>query len=313
MDVKKIVAFLLLILVILVFSGCAGGSSVKTGSGQEDKTGYGLKATLKFDTRWISSGKVNYELTLVNSGVNTVTITQGDNFKLTTKMKLEGANLFTDDSINNFYSRVFQNGNDITLGHDQTITVAGVLQIRDDVLASKTIDSFDYVLQIIYHYKTEFNNNIHINTEFKTSNLMTVKDSVSQAAPVQVTSLELIPGTTNTDYDLLFGVEDKAKSYSSSVQPVQIDNIVFSMGNAQLSGCTPWTKESSNQYKTMDSPKLSSEFRNLVMRCQVSIDEGKDYDTKVFGSFEYDYKIVQTGTVNLPKIQDNMFDDTSSK
>lgn len=300
---KKLFIGLFLIFV-LVFSGCSSGGSGFSlfGSSSKtpvvDRTGEGLKVNFETKEDWISTRELRYTLTLENTGIEPVVLKK-ENFKLVTN---QDGIVLDQMSVDNFYNLVFKGSDTLTIYHDQKITgIVGSIFLDKDFFEKKTRENFDYVLKIKYDYKTSFSNNLEI--DLMSSNLIKILDSVSQAAPVQVTKIELKPISSN-EYVLNYYLNDKGQT-SAEDRRVNLKNMKIVFRTTELTGCKGIVyKDSVYKDVGLDSLVISRDTPEIIVACKVDIsdvEKNSKMTTTTFGSFDYEYKIDVKKTITLPK------------
>ena len=230
---KKFIVILVLILMV-AFSGCSGKFSFPSSSSSNlgktpdvDTSGKGLEVKFNVDDQWISTKRVDYTITLKNSGLNEVVL--GDeNVKLTTMQSTnELTSVFTDESIFEFENSILMDNGQLELNHDESREdIRGSLFIKDDFFADLTYEKINYLLSINYDYETEFSNNLEFDLNSKT--IMRVLDKVGQAAPVNIYKIEMTP-YSGDEYILNYYFRDNGPTGSSgnsiSIQKNDIDLI----------------------------------------------------------------------------------------
>lgn len=299
----KKVLMIIFFAILMLFSGCSGmtgSSTTKSNTPQDiDRSGTGLEVTFNVDSQYIEKQKLLYTINVKNSGVNPITLSK-ENFMLTTTFVDEGKDVFTQDSINEFYNKLFPNGN-LELYHDQEIKSAGILVIDDNYFNDKTKTSLKYNLKVEYHYKTDFSNNLELTYKNGLFQLKTL-DTVSQAAPVQITAIKLVPGIKTSEYILEYHLNDKGNN-GDSTNSIQIENIgITYRGQNIIGNCKPNYK--GNMAKTNSAEIGSFGLKKgdvLIVECSVNIEGEDSFTTKTEGSFEYKYTILKTGEVTIPR------------
>ncbi len=298
---KKVYAILFLI-GVLFFSGCAS-SNVKQGSDSEIVNGRGLEVDFQIDDNRISVGKIAYKLTLENSGKNPVELVRGDNFKIRTKQDWSSGEIITSESINSFYSKIFEENNERIIRNGEEIIVSGVLEINPDFLREADLENIDLEILINYNYKTEFTNNVIIDTTYEMgTDLFKVDGNVKQAAPVQITKIKLEPTLSKGNYELNFYFDDKGNRQMGDDGSVKLSNLKFEFSRDDIaSSCKPYY-EIGDKFQSVDEYVLNENVGDFVVICEVSIDENLGfYNTIISGSFEYDYNLKFTETIDLPE------------
>ena len=315
----KIILIMLLFSVFLLISGCST-SSIFPGTSKPsyintpkvDTTGDGLDVNLKLDNRWIGDKLVGYDLSLKNSGIEPIKLSK-DNFKISTLEILNG-NKYVISNFNSFYSKVFQNG-DLTLYHDQSLPsfVNGEFEINEEYFKDLTKNDFTILLNINYPYKTEFANNVVLNMKTKTLN---VKNSLSQAAPINVKKIILKPTINNGIYEIGFYIRDTSNSmfgsFSNLYREADFTNMNFKFGTIKLNDCSLWKEKDSVLQKVSDNLNYNSMVlnnknnRELVVVCKIDLRKFKNQETIstiVSGELDYKYYMRFSKKIELPEIR----------
>lgn len=288
------------LILILLFSGCAGSNSQNNPTPVQIN-GEGLKMDFQTDEKFITVRQIDYILTLENTGLEPVVLTK-NNFKLTTVNKVGSNSVFDQASVDKFYNTLFKSENSLTIYRNQKITgVIGSLFVNEDFFKLKTQENFEYILSTKYDYKTSFSNNLQL--DFKSSNLITILDPVSQAAPVKITKIELSPLSTS-DYVLKYYLSDKGQS-SANDRTVSLKNVNILFRTTQLSSCKGLVfKDGTYKEVGIESLKINKEMSEVIVACKVSFtdaDKASKFITTTSGSFEYTYQIDIKKTINLPQ------------
>jgi hypothetical protein len=283
--VMKKLYFLFAILLIF-FAGCGGS---KIGLAEEDITGDGLEVDISFDSSNINLGKVNYEITFENTGKDNVDL-QSSNFVLTTVEEVNSQSIFTQDSISNFYNRIFPNTNLVLYQNQVVGPLTGVLFVDEEYRKDLAHEYFTAILNVKYPYRTEFKNNLEI--DLMGQDQFKVIDSVSQAAPVKITDIEL-EQISLEEFNLILEVENTGGAGTSA----EIENTDFKMnfrGNPiELNACETYVIVDKYK-KKMEKLKFDSTISSITISCPVSFtddDVANKFTTTISGEFSYDYKI----------------------
>lgn len=296
---KLTLAFFLIC--ILVFSGCTGFSGGKSKTPEVDRTGEGLKVTFEVDEKWISVRQLDYKLTLENSGVEPVVLKK-ENFLLKTDVKMQdSSSVIEQASLDNFYKTLFKDSDSITIYHDQKISdVTGSLYIKDEFFKKRTQEKFQYVLSTKYDYKTTFSNNVQI--DLKSSELLKVLDTPSQAAPVQVKKIEL-KRLPDEQYAVYYYLKDMGQ-LSDNQRSVKLKNIQINFRTATLSGCKGLVfKDGVYKEVGIEALVINADTPEVIIACKVDvsdIEKTSKMITTTFGSFEYSYNIDIVKPITLP-------------
>lgn len=306
---------ILILLVSFLFSGCDmsvdgmkngffsafESSASHSNSGKEvDNTGSGLDLKLNIDSKNINSGRLIYEVSMENSGAEPILINTG-NFKLGTKQEY-GSGILESGTVEAFYTKVLSSW-DGKLYQNMDFKQGGVLKISDDFLKSH-VEGFDMFLRVNYPYKTEFVTNIELVENYGLFEIKSGK-SFEQASPIQVNKVDLIPDVGENMYILEVEINDKGDRGDISKledKGIVLNNFDIFFGKESLRGkceIKPETVEVSSSidlknFKVMDGSKL-------VLECPVSIVEKEGFVTQITGSFDFEYDIVDSVSVRIPK------------
>lgn len=304
----------ILVLTILLFilSSCAslpGLNSGGSGGGpdiREPTTGRGLELNFRIDTRWISLKEVGYRLEVRNSGRDPI-ILRPENVRLRTSEVLQdGSSAITQDSLQEIYSQLFSQSGELILNNGQNKVVTGVITIDDRYFDDLNRQSFTYVLSVEYDYRTSFSNNVVVDME----NRRVSVDRISQAAPVQMTRIELEPRQGGR-YVLTYHIEDRGDSSNLRGKRVEITNREINFGSNRLS-CDPYRLENDNRRELLTSGAILTDNSNrILLVCDFNPSDYERQDglvnSQTFGSFEYRYTVERSGTVSLPRQRGDLF------
>lgn len=295
--------FVLIFLMLFVFSACSGGLNFggsKTNYPDAVRSGDGLRISFNLDDRLIKSGKLSYEVTLSNDGKESIVLNR-ENFKLGVDTTEQ---VFTQDSIDKFYLGVL-GGESLTLYQGQEIVKSGVLILDSNFLSDRVLPDFKVSLDVNYDYKTEFNNNLEFYLDKSVFNLRTL-DSVSQAAPVQIRSINLEPDFADS-YLLEFEFSNVGQSGNLFAKEIviDIDNFNVVLGTNDISSnCVPVYRKGNYDVEVENRKyKINDNEGTLVAKCNVNFPNqvGEGFNTKVQGSFDYNYKMKFETKITLPK------------
>ncbi len=306
MDLKKEVLLILILTILLLFSGCNSliGSS-QTGSDIKiDNTGIGLEVDFNIDDSRIENRILDVDLTLKNSGKEAVILKKDQNsFSIRTQTSNKnGESLFDKSSIDKYLNVIFKGKDTITLYQNQEIIIPSFPLLLDSKEFLTMPENEIILLNIKYNYKTEFSNNV--NVDLSSKNLLKVTDSISQAAPVQLDDIELKMVDLDK-YEIGFSIIDKGPYFSTNQRFVYLDNINlgFSDYNINFNSCTLWEKRNTGFQKATINSKvtLSSLISEILITCPVDLSRNsKEFSTEVKGSFEYIYSLTFEEKINLP-------------
>ena len=295
---KKIIA--LFMLSFFVFSSCSSvlGPGPKNDPLEIPVIGYGLELDLRLDSRYVAQNKIIYELDLKNSGYKDVVLSQSD-FKFYTVETYTG---FSASSIEEFYLKIFSDSSDLILVNSQEKKVSGIFEI-DESFKNHSLDSLSYILDANYEYETIFDNNLEFvynNGIFELRKL----DKISQAAPLQISDIKLVPDVQKDQYVLEYYFDDRGGAYFAlDDTQVKIDSIRIQLGTMDItSDCKGIEKEGAKKIKeVLMSELLVKRNSNLIVECKIILDKKESFTTKTLGNFNYEYKIKKKGMISVPR------------
>jgi len=303
--------FLFVLFLLLVFSGCSNNqylpflsNSNEVRGPNVDNSGSGLGVSLDLNTRWISDKIVSYDLSLKNTGVEPIILNR-NNFRLSTKQVLDGSQvLFGFDK---FYDDLFKNG-DLKLYHDQDVPsiIKGQFEIIKPYFNDVNNNNIVLNLNVNYNYETKFSNNVVIDMSQKS---LTVKDTLSQAAPVNIKKIILKPTLNSNIYEIGFYIKDIASSFGVDYNEVDFTNVNFKLGINDLNDCSLWANDGNGPKKiadTMDLNKMvlsKNKINTLIAVCKVDLSDYTNDErrsTVVSGVLDYNYKLRISKIISLP-------------
>ncbi len=287
------------VIFLLVISGCSNSSNYP----EENTRGVGLEISLQTDQRWVNLLQVGYSLKIKNSGNDPITLTR-ENFRLGTDMRPDGiSEIFTKESIDEFYSKILGSQSELTVYRNQELHFSGILNINEEFYNNINNDGFTYFLLTNYEYETRFDNNLQLTVSEKRLR----SDTISQAAPVQVTDIELIPRPGDI-YAIGYNIEDRGPSRNDRTTNIQIRslNLQFSNQPLSLGDCRYFGIEQNNRNTQLDPSNLmiNNRFQKILVSCDIdvsSFDKNTPTNIKTSGSFSYQYTLRNEGTVRFPK------------
>jgi hypothetical protein len=301
MNIKKVV---LLLCISLIISSCTTSSSPSSsgwfGFGNNDlqggsdtpKTGNGLEINLKLDDNLLP--KLRYDLTLKNTGDKMIEV-QMEEFIFTTEQRINGQIIFTQESLTAMYNKIFSQGNILQVPPSgKELVISGSLSIIPEYYKDLTNQGFTYHINVKYDYTTEFDNNVQLDLEkyeIKT-------DRPSQAAPVKMNKLEILPTEDDSYFQLIYTIVDSSSSFDQTL--VQIEDLDIFFGSQSLS-CRYFYEDKEDYIETQE-PILSELYSSLLVVCDVY---SSDFDldsittTKTSGSFSYQYTIKEFGDIKF--------------
>lgn len=282
---------------LLIFTGCSGISNTKSGPVEKLISGKGLEVDFDIDDEYISSGKLRYEITLENSGELPVVLKR-ENFILSYSPDDE---IITSDSIESFYNKVFDGNSKIEIYSGQEFSTAGVLNIKNNFLTDTILSEFKIRLSINYDYSTQFSNNILIDTTYKKgSELFDITDKLSQAAPIVIDDIEMIPELEEGEFELIYYFDNNGYAGDMDNVYVEIKNVDMGIGTNSIS-CNPRIKDGDN-FREVSKYFISSDMEGeLIALCPVSLNSNDIYNTITFGSFDYNYEMEFSEVISLPE------------
>jgi hypothetical protein len=284
---------------LIFFSSCSsfiGSSSVPS----EIIRGEGLEVrfNLKND-EWISTTReVRYDIRIKNSGKEDITLNGGDNFKLIFDISGYGDGVIEEDSLNQFYQDVLL-GSSKTFKPNEEISREGSLRIVDNIFSNINIEEFNIYLYVNYDYKTTFSNNIDFDLD---NNYLQVKDTISQAAPIKIKSIDYFRSSNGPE--IQFNIRDEGESGRNS--DIVIENYQFRFSNSDItSDCKNFLKVEDRIIPVGSSGRLmlNSDTTEVVISCGIPIREdynGNLVSTIVSGELNYNYKFSVSQRVRLP-------------
>jgi len=314
---KKIILMIFLT-TILIISGCSSqsgssfSSNQKTGTQSKDITGSGLEVDFTINTDDILAKKISYNLNIKNSGEKTIKLNK-DNIKLITIEKLnDGSNIFTQKSLENFYSNIFSS-NELSLVQNQEITgISGILEINDKYFKNINNDKFSYILNLNYNYQTTFSNNVQLDLSKSLNNRLNLLDQLSQAAPVKLENINLLNGPTNSEYILEFKIVDDNSFSFSKETIVKFSNLEFKFKNQILNNCKYYIKTNKyNKEINFENFILNKENKEVILKCLVDLSKNKNsgpINTIVSGNLFYNY---DSKIINEIKLPDKRIENTN--
>jgi hypothetical protein len=288
---KLFVGFLLIFVVVLSSCSSLGGGS-KTDYPDEVKSGKGLSVDFNTDDRLIKSGKLQYEISLENSGKEEITLSR-QNFVLSVDTT---QSVFTSASVEEFYTSILENG-DLILYPNQEVQAGGVLEFEPNFLENRVLPDVSLILSINYDFTTEFDSTVNLVRDNGIWKLNS--DNSNQAAPVKIDKLEL-EINQGDNYYLIFYFNDVGQNgdlLSKNVL-INIDNFNARLGTTSLS-CVPSYYDGKFFTSTSDYI-INSQRDDLVARCSVSITDSSSYSSKVISTFDYNYKMKFEEKITFP-------------
>lgn len=304
---KLFVGFVLLLMIFLGACSSTGGSTSgvggKGGGGgtaqgdEEDKTGKGLEISFDVDEKWLGVRELNYELRLKNTGKFDIEL-DSSNFELRTVQRdFNNNDIFELESMNDFYNTIFKDGS-LVLRQNQYMNYFGQLFIHEGFFDNPNNEEFQYVISAQYDYRTEFDNNLEIMPGEK----ILKHDTISQAAPIQVTDIEL--GVTRDSFVIEYTIQDVGPGYFGDEKTIFIENIDLYFAESPLSNCRAYAKKGDDVFPMdMGDVFLSDEQNRVVISCRINLDSYPEFsytNVKTEGSFEYSYQVQETRSVRLP-------------
>lgn len=287
----------LLFLFLLIFlTGCSfiGSSVDKTGSEEEIIKGEGLKVSVGVDDTWIELAQLTIEVKLENDGDKPITIRKEDISIRTVDRLSDGSQVFTRESLNSFYDGLFSSDREIILQPSQEISQSGVLELENNFFKDMSRESLRYDFRLSYDYETSFSNNVVIDMSQRE---LSISDQLSQAAPIKVKDLELVP-RGGSQYELIYSIENPS---SSQLTRASVMDLQFSFGGRSLI-CQPYLRFDSLGEEVRTPFNLDSSEK-LEVRCNFDISNYEDegpVQTTTSGSIEYEYSIRENLQTSLP-------------
>lgn len=299
----KIQKLFIILTLLTLLSGCTSGSfsffnSKPSNEKEKDITGTGLLIDLEIDKTFVDK-KLNYHLSIENSGSEPITLTQNNLKFYTTQKDTSGKiNAFTTESIQNLKNKIFEDG-PIELPQNSKIAgIVGQLQVADWIYQNSNIKQIDYTFEITYRTKTKFSNNLEIQKLEKIP--LKVVDKISQAAPVQITAISARPFQDDTFY-IDYTITDKASNNLPFI--VKLENFAITLGSESIYECGGFIKKD-NSYQRLPEPlQLTKTQTNINYICKVDFSRFSNTKstTTTSGEFEYEYSHIKKDTITLPK------------
>lgn len=294
---------IVLLFLLLILGGCSNfslGGSSNTDYPSEDNTGVGLEIDFSLDDEWISQKRLDYTLIIKNSGKENIILNK-ENFKFRTIDKINGKYVLTEESINEFYNSIFQSEGNLNLYQNQEFgPIRGSFFIDEVYYSELTHESLTYELEAKYDYTTEFVNNLEFDLTSK--NVIKLLDSLSQAAPIKVNNIDVVPQTKDSVF-FDFKIKDGGPLSFSSERNIKVDSWNFYLGTNELNDCNVYSENSG--FKSLISTeniRLNKDISEVVFSCKVQLGNFKSGDkTKVGGKLSYNYGIKISDKINLPK------------
>jgi len=308
---KTLYKSLCVFVLCLFISGCSGVDGMRNGFGlfsggsgnnvnnvgKVDNTGQGLEVDFNIKSSDISSGRIIYQLSLLNSGKEAVKLTR-NNFKLVFG-RYDNRPVLVQDSIDSFYDKILMDKGEIVLYQNLDIKKEGVLKI-DEAFLKSNVEKFNLDLEITYPSKTEFVSNLELKSEYDMYKIKS-GSNFEQAAAIQVNSLNLIPSYNDEQYILEVGIFDKGESSTGIVSGNDVNNILVELRNFEIKfgekklDCKIKTLNGKESVRDINIRKNS----NVILECPIKIENDGDFTTQVTGSFDYDYSVKKSLEVGM--------------
>ena len=309
--------FLILIFIAIFLSSCITPGGTKNNLPEEDNSGIGLKFTFDLDDNDLAFGNLNYKLSLINTGKETITLTR-DNFKLKTIEKTVEGNIIIDqDSLEEFYNQLFANGElkiyRSTNGNG--FSTSGVLKLNKEYIEDQTKEKVTILLETDYDYGTEFSEQVELTLSNSGDDEFDELRTPEQASPVQMKKIELKKkGIDN--YWIRYTILDKGPNdigFTSSLNRiVKLDNLDFVFSTRHLSNCEyKYDKGSTELSMNENNLVINEEINKIYVECPIDtswIEKETSTLIETSGSFEYNYKLKYQKSFKLPdNINSNNF------
>lgn len=310
---KKFTVFVLIILIF--FSSCSTSNLTSFfGSNQKnkkdidiDKSGRGLEIDFKIDDEYVGQRKLIYSLTLKNSGLKTIKL-EKDDIKFSSFQTIEGKSVITKKTIDNFYEKLFALDSLILIPNNK-ISFEGVFTIDEDFFDNLLNEKIDLRVEVKYDYETEFVENLEI--EYKTGIYeLNSLGRISQAAPIQINNIKLVPTEDEHKYLIQFYFEDLGKSNLDEDLGVEILDFDLNYNTENIdSKCYLLDDELEIIEKNLRNFKIYKK-QNSYLECEITgFDKKESFTTQTSGKFNYIYKIEEIESLNLPDKRKSFKDD----
>ena len=305
-------------LILSFFTSCTlignlipGGTTPPLDPGAGNRNGEGLEVDFSLSKGdHLAGDEFIYELQIENSGKDPITLSR-DNFKLSTIQKVgsDGSytSVFDKESLEkSFYSNIFEESS-LTLQKGDEISKKGVIKVNEEYFENENNQGLDYRLFIEYEYTTYFVINLRVSKESSQIEVIPT-DGLSQAAPIQVRDFKYRV-SSDGEKRVFYSLKD-ISGYSHSGEagsiPIPIDSISFNSEGLQNSNCIKSVESKDFLVKVQDEEwKFTRNYKTLVYDCHIEVNEGisegSSYTTQTSGSFDYVYKILESGEIEFPK------------
>ncbi len=303
--------FILLVLSFsLLFAGCSnlGGSSNggQTGAGEEVVKGEGLEVRFNIDDKYLDfTPDLDYSIEIENSGKHPITLDQSDISIETLQLNDDGSGIIEEQSFEALKDNLFSKNSQIRMPYGTKREAHGTLKIIEDFYKQTAVSDFTINLNIKYEYETDFNNNLEINVA---KNEMDT-DTISQAAPVQMTNIEYRP-KDETSFRLIYTIEDVGDSrFDETI--VEIDRIDVKLGNNNPNSCEVYVEEGNKKTKVDNNQiRLTKDLQKVLYVCDYNLEWDRDetINTVTSGSFTYNYELEFEETIRLPENRGDEFE-----
>ncbi len=309
MTFKKTSIFLI-IFIIFILSSCSDNNKLP----DEIIKGEGLKISFSLTSdKWISTNKqIKYKFILENTGKHPIELNPGTNLKINSQLKTNDPqsydrSVFTSESVANFYQDIFKDSNNQIFPNQKKI-IEGNLEIVEEIFKNPNIKNFKAQLFINYDYITEFSNNLEFNLK---NNEFKILDTLSQAAPIKITKMELDVEKQNEIYNLLLYISDEGQNPQKETIIIEDWNIEM-RGIDISSNCKAYKIENSRpiEFKNNEEVKLNKEILNIILRCPIPSDEEMIFEKTtsiISGNLKYNYKLSNEITIKLPDNREGNF------
>ncbi|MFW5705241.1 MAG: hypothetical protein ACOCXG_05360 [Nanoarchaeota archaeon] len=280
------------VLILLIFAGCSMGSN-KVGPDKKDISGDGLRINFDLGNEKISLGRVDYEISLENTGAQPIEISQNEFILNTVETTSDDfSSVYTRESLDAFQRQIFPEG-DFQIFQNQKIgPLRGSLFLEENFKENTAFEDLTTTLSVSFPYKTEFSNNVEIDINEKRP--IKIYDSVSQAAPVQIKNIELGQSSLE-DFTLNFILVDNGQASGEHV--VNIKEYTLSFRGQELQNCKFYA-EKDDILQEINHLRLDKNIKEVIISCPIEkIDE--KLNTKIWGDFTYDYTISVSEKVRL--------------
>ncbi len=287
--IKNIRIFLLIIL-LLIFSGCetVSISNIFKSSSTEDTTGCGLDVSLNFKTENVDIGRILYEINIKNTGFDKIILTRS-NFRLYTLEKLDGQDVITQESIEDFYKSMFEDNQVLELYQNDYYKKSGLLRVKEEFLKNPNFSVVTIILESNYDSHTQMSSNMELLNSY---GIFSIKSGSNpkQASEIQLNKITLIPTSSDKDYILKLKLENTG-CLKTTDDKISIGKFDVEFSKNPIS-CT---------YNEGTDIFFPQDEISIELECPIVIDSKDDFSTQIKADFNYVYKFKLKKEISLYK------------